>query len=173
MRCARLVRDPVLFFPAVRSVVRVFLRIAFASHLNRQRQTIGHTLAYRLTHTSTLDTRTPKLPHTTFAFQSLALLTAAPAAAATARAVRCCCRSCVCLCPPARRWSFYSPLSLDSFFTWHFSTFPFAIVISAFVGCVCLCTLGGSGGMGWWANGWLRAWSILLSCFLFKTICLA
>lgn len=156
MRCARLVRDPVLFFPAVRSVVRVFLRIAFASHLNRDRDKQSDTHS----HTGTRHSHT----HTTFAFQSLALLTAAPAAAA--RAVRCCCRSCVCLCPPARRWSFYSPLSLslDSFFTWHFSTFPFAIVISAFVGCVCVwvCVCRVRGGAGWWVIACLKHFAFLL-----------
>lgn len=168
MRCARLVRDPVLSFFQLSALLFVCFCALLSLHIWTETETNNRTH----TRIQALDTRTSTLAHTTFAFQSLALLTAAPAAAA-ARAARCCCRSCVCLCPPARRWSFYSPLSLDSFFTWHFSTFPFAIVISAFVGCVCVCECVYVGGVGERVDGWLRAWSILLSCFLFKTICLA
>lgn len=161
-----------LFFPAVRSVVRVFLRIAFASHLNRDRDKQSDTHSHTGTRHSHTHTGTHNICiSVTCTFDCCSCCCSA--AAAAARAARRCCRSCVCLCPQARRWSFYSPLSLDSFFTWHFSTFPFAIVISAFVGCVWVCVSLCVGGGGERVDGWLRAWSILLSCFLFKTICLA
>lgn len=112
------------------------LRIAFASHLNRQRQTIGRTLAHTqhicISVTCTFD---------------------------------CDCSCCLCLCPAAWRWSFYSPLSLslslDSFFTWHFSTFPFAIVISAFVRGVCV-RGGGRVLTGWWVIACPKHFAFLL-----------